>query len=45
VKPTEPLPDSLAWLRERAAGLVKRKPDELDEKELRYSLTFRTLQG
>jgi DNA oxidative demethylase len=31
VTPTEPLPESFEWLRERAAGLVERKPEELAE--------------
>jgi DNA oxidative demethylase len=31
VTPTEPLPESFEWLRERAAGLVDRKPDDLAE--------------
>jgi alkylated DNA repair dioxygenase AlkB len=31
VTPTEPLPASFEWLRERAANLVGRKPDELAE--------------
>ena len=31
VTPTESLPKSLEWLRERAAGLVERKPEDLAE--------------
>lgn len=31
VTPTEPVPKSFEWLRERAAGLVDRQPDELAE--------------
>ena len=31
VTPTEPLPESLEWLRERAARLVEREPAELAE--------------
>jgi alkylated DNA repair protein (DNA oxidative demethylase) len=31
VTPTEPLPESFEWLRERAAGLVERKSEELAE--------------
>ena len=31
VSPTDPLPESLAWLRERAASLVDREPGELAE--------------
>jgi alkylated DNA repair dioxygenase AlkB len=29
VVPADPLPDSLSWLRERAAGLIERAPEDL----------------
>jgi hypothetical protein len=43
--PADPLPDALVPLRDRAAALIERDQHSIPAtKELRYSLTFRTLK-